>query len=101
MGYVFAASISFGVGGAFMKVSDGLHRLWPTLAVGLLFLVGTAMLGRAVQREGLTVASVAGLGIEAALAVLLGRYLFGEQLTVVQAAGVVLILGGVLSLRLG
>ena len=101
MGYVLAASIAFGVGGALMKVSDGLHRVWPAATIGVLFLVGAVMLGRAVQREGLTVASVAGLGIEAALSVVIGRYVFGEHLTIVQAAGVVLILGGVLSLRLG
>jgi small multidrug resistance pump len=101
VGYVVASSVAFGIGGAFMKVSDGLQRLWPSIAVGALFLVGVMLLGRAVRSEGLSVAYVAGLGVEAVVSVVLGRYLFGERLSVPQGIGLLLIIGGVASLRLG
>ena len=42
-----------------------------------------------------------GLGLEAVVSIGLGRWLFGERLTWAQAIGVVLIVAGVTSVRLG
>jgi multidrug transporter EmrE-like cation transporter len=101
VGFVVAASFAFGFGGAVMKLSEGLHRLWPTAVVVALFVVGALLLAHAVRTEGLSVAYVVGLGIEAVVAIGLGRYLFDERLTVSQGIGVVLILAGVASVRFG
>jgi multidrug transporter EmrE-like cation transporter len=101
VGFVVAASIAFGLGGVLMKLAAGLHSLWPTIGVAVLFVVGGLLLGHAVRSEGLSVAYIAGLGIEAIVSVGLGRYLFDERLTTPQAIGLVLIAAGVVSVRFG
>jgi len=99
--YIVAASVAFGVGGALMKFSDGLHRLWPVAAIAVLFVVGALLLAVAVRREGLSVAYVVGLGCEAVVAVGLGRWLFDERLTPWQSVGLVFIAVRVAGVRLG
>ncbi len=84
-----------------MKMAAGLHNLWPTVGVAVLFVVGALLLGHAVRTEGLSVAYIAGLGIEAIVSVGIGRYVFDERLTAPQAIGLVLIAAGVLSVRFG
>ena len=101
MGFIVAASVAFGLGGALMKFSEGLHRLWPVAGIALLFLVGSLLLAVAVREQGLSVAYVVGLGCEAAIAVGLGRWLFDERLTPWQSVGLVLIAAGVASVRFG
>jgi multidrug transporter EmrE-like cation transporter len=101
VGFVIAASVAFGVGGALMKWSEGLHHVWPVLGIGLLFVLGGLLLALAVRDEGLSVAYVVGLGCEAAIAVGLGRWLFDERLTGWQAVGLLLIAAGVASVRFG
>jgi multidrug transporter EmrE-like cation transporter len=101
MAFIVAASVAFGLGGALMKLSEGLHRLWPLVGIGVLFVVGAYLLAVAVRREGLSVAYVLGLGMEAAIATGLGRLLFDERLTALQAVGLLLIAVGVASVRFG
>ena len=98
---VIAASVAFGVGGAFMKASDGFTRPWPSSAITILFLLGAVLLSHAVRTEGLSMAYTAGLGIEALVSVGLGRYVLGERLSIAQLAGIGLILAGVASVRAG
>lgn len=96
---VVVASLAFGVGGAFMKASDGFTRLWPSASVAALFIVGSVMLARAIRNDGLSTAYVVGLGIEAVVAIGLGLLLFGEHLTVPRVAGLALITVGVAVVR--
>jgi multidrug transporter EmrE-like cation transporter len=99
--WVVAASVVFGLGGAFMKASDGFARAWPGVIAILCFVVGAALLTMAVRADGLSVAYTVGLGLEAIVSVALGRYLYGEHLAAAQGVGVGLILLGVLAVRLG
>jgi multidrug transporter EmrE-like cation transporter len=94
------ASVAFGVGGAFMKASNGFTRLWPSTAVILLFAFGAVLLAQAVRADGLSTAYVVGLGIEAVVSIGLGLWLFGEHLTPGRVAGVVLITAGVAVIRI-
>jgi len=98
---VIAGSAAFGVGGVFMKSSDGFTRLWPSVALLALFAIGAVMLALAVRSEGLSVAYTAGLGVEAVIAVVLGRYLFDEPVRAVQTLGIGMILVGVAAVRFG
>jgi multidrug transporter EmrE-like cation transporter len=98
---VIAASVAFGVGGAFMKSSDGFSRVVPSTCVIVLFVVGAVLLTRAVQAQGLSAAYILGLGIEVLVSVGLGRYLFDERLTPYQLVGALLILAGVATVRFG
>ena len=102
MAAVILASLAFAVGGAFMKLSDGFTRPWPSAAVAVLFLVGARRCSASRSgREGLSTAYTIGLGIEAVVSIALGRWMFGERLTGPQLVGVLLILAGVVSVRLG
>lgn len=101
MGYVIAASVAFGLGGALMRSSAGWSGLWPTLGVLACFATGALLLGRAVRTEGLTIAYVAGLGIEALVSVCLGRYVFHEAVSPVQLGGIALIAAGIATVQFG
>lgn len=101
MAWVVLSSVTFGLGGAFMKSCDGFARVWPSVAAIACFLVGAVLLTMAIQSDGLTTAYSLGLGVEALVSIALGRYVFGEHLAGAQAFGVVLILAGVLAVRAG
>jgi multidrug transporter EmrE-like cation transporter len=101
VGYVIAASVAFAVGGALMKVAADAATVLPTLGVVVLFVAGGLLLGQAVRVQGLSVAYIAGLGIEVVMSVAIGRYVFNERLSGLQAVGLVLIAAGIASLRLG
>jgi multidrug transporter EmrE-like cation transporter len=83
---VSVASTAFAVGGGRMKLSDGFSRIGPSVAVAVLFVAGAALLARAVQLDGLTMAYLVGLGLEAIGAAAIGTVLFSEQVTVTRTA---------------
>ena len=92
---VMAAALFFTVGGIFMKLSEGLTKFWPTVIV----LDGAALQTLAMKREDLAVTYLWVLGIESILAFAFGVLLFSESCTPARIAGVVLIAGGLISLR--
>ncbi|HET7851589.1 MAG TPA: SMR family transporter [Methyloceanibacter sp.] len=98
-GTVILAAFVFTVGGVFMKLSDGLTRFWPTLMVFALFLIGAALQTLAMKREDLAVTYLLVVGVESILAFLFGVLVFSESCTPVRIAGVLLITGGIVSLR--
>jgi len=95
MVHVIAASCAFSVGGALMKASDGFNRFAPSVLVGALFVVGSALMARAVTDDQLSTAFVMGLGVEAVVSVGLGAALLGERMHLSQWSGVALIVIGV------
>ena len=95
---VMAAALFFTVGGIFMKLSEGLTKFWPTVIVFALF-VGTALQTLAMKREDLAVTYLWVVGLESILAFAFGVLLFSESCTPARIAGVVLIAGGIISLR--
>ena len=96
---VMAAALFFTVGGIFMKLSEGLTKFWPTVIVLALFVIGAALQTLAMKREDLAVTYLWVLGIESILAFAFGVLLFSESCTPARIAGVVLIAGGLISLR--
>jgi multidrug transporter EmrE-like cation transporter len=98
-GTVILAALFFTVGGIFMKLSDGLTKFWPTLIVFALFLIGAALQTLAMKREDLAVTYLWVVGLESILAFAFGVLLFSESCTPARVAGVLLITGGVVSLR--
>ncbi len=101
MALILTASVAFAVGGALMKISDGFSAPLASAGVIVMFVVGAVLLTLAVKRQGLSSAYVLGLGAEALIATAIGRYLYGEHLTPLQAAGALLIVAGTASLRYG
>jgi small multidrug resistance pump len=100
MGWIIGGSLAFSVGAAFMKSAQGFTRIVPSTVVAVMFLIGAIFVTRAVMTESLSTAIIVGLGIEAVLSLLIGLVLFREQITLVQSAGMGLIIVGVGMLRL-
>jgi small multidrug resistance pump len=98
---VIVGSLAFSIGGAFMGKSAGFTRLWPSLIVAVCFVVGAGFVARAVHRGGLSTTYVVGLGIEAMISVAIGLAVLGERLTLSQAAGIGIILIGLVTLKRG
>jgi len=101
MATIIIGSLAFSVGGAFMRLSDGFTRLWPSVIVATCFVVGAGFLAKAVNRGGLSTTYVIGLGLEALISVGIGLALLGERLSASQSAGVAIILVGLLTLKHG
>jgi quaternary ammonium compound-resistance protein SugE len=98
---ILIASVAFGAGGALMKVSNGFTD--PIAGAGVLaaFMIGAVLLTFAVKRQGLANTYVLGLGAEAVISMVIGRYLFGEHVTRLQTAAALLIVAGTAGLRYG
>lgn len=97
---VLAGSAMFCVGGAFMKASQGFTQVLPSLVVAASFMIGAALLSRAVTGHMLSTTLIVGLGFEALGAVALGVLALGERLSAAQTGGVALVICGVALLRL-
>jgi multidrug transporter EmrE-like cation transporter len=70
------------------------------VVVAVAFLLGSILISRAVMTESMSTAIIIGLGIEAVGSLLIGALLLGERLSLAHTAGIVLIVGGVATLRL-
>jgi small multidrug resistance pump len=101
MATIILGSLAFSIGGAFMGISNGFTRFWPSVAIAVCFVVGAVFLARAVNRGGLSTTFVVGLGIEAVLSVGIGLALLGERLTAAQTAGIAIILVGLITMNHG
>jgi len=101
MATIIIGSVAFSIGGAFMRLSEGFTRLWPSVIVATCFVVGAGFLAKAVNRGGLSTTYVIGLGLEALISVGIGLALLGERLTASQTAGIAIILVGLATLKHG
>ncbi len=93
------AAFCFTVGGVFMKYADGLRNAPSTLLFLLLFGTGAALQSLAMRGAELATTYVIVLGLEAALAVVFGRVLFAEPMTLPKLCAIALIVVGIALLR--
>jgi multidrug transporter EmrE-like cation transporter len=101
MATIIIGSLAFSIGGAFMGLSDGFTKFWPSVIIAACFMVGAVFLARAVNRGGLSTTYVVALGCEAVITVGIGLALLGERLTASQTAGIAIILIGLVTLKQG
>jgi multidrug transporter EmrE-like cation transporter len=97
---IILAALLFSSGGYFMKLSDGMTRVVPTVGFLLMFLLGAVMQTVALEKTSLSVTYIVVLGIEAVTAFLLGIFLLGEHISPLKIGGTTLILAGIIALRL-
>ena len=97
--YAVAAAL-YVAGGTFMKYSQGLTRLLPSLALVMLFSAGALLQAWAMKHEALGPSYVVVLGLEALLAVVAGSVIFAEPVTVKIFCGVALVVLGIILLRM-
>lgn len=96
---VLAAAVSFTVGGIFMKLSQGLSYLTPSLLVYVFFCTGASLQTLAMRKSDLGVTYILVLGLEAVLALLFGVFIFKEHYSLLKLLGVSLIVAGIIFLR--
>ncbi|MBK3627775.1 DMT family transporter [Streptomyces asoensis] len=84
-----------------MKYSDGFSRLWPSLLTAAGYVVSFLLLARTLKTVGIGTAYAIWAGVGTATIAVIGLALFGESLTPTKAAGILLIVGGVVVLNLG
>ena len=93
------AALAFTVGGIFMKYADGLRNASATALFLLLFAFGAVMQSQAMRGAELGATYVVVLGLEAALALAFGTFLFAEPITLPKIGALLLIVSGIALLR--
>lgn len=83
-----------------LKYTNGLTRLWPTVATLVAMVISVVLLGIAMKTLPVGTAYTVWTGIGAAGTVILGIVLFGDPATIGRLACVTLILTGVIGLKL-
>jgi small multidrug resistance pump len=103
MGYVLlAGAIAAEVGATTaMKYTEGFSRLWPSLLTVLGYVVAFALLAQTLKTVSVGTAYAIWAGVGTAAIAAIGMLFLGEGLTVAKAAGLVLIIGGVVLLNVG
>ncbi|MGW3665736.1 DMT family transporter [Streptomyces sp. NPDC005141] len=103
MGYVLlAGAIAAEVGATTaMKYTEGFSRLWPSLLTVLGYVVAFALLAQTLKTVSVGTAYAIWAGVGTAAIAAIGMLFLGEGLTTAKAAGIALIIGGVVLLNLG
>ena len=94
------AALCFTVGGIFMKHADGLRNASATAVFLLLFAFGAAIQSQAMRGAELGATYIVVLGLEAALALIFGTFLFAEPITLPKTGAILLIVCGIAWLRI-
>jgi small multidrug resistance pump len=96
---VMGAAVLFTVGGIYMKLSEGLTHLTPSLLVYLCFCAGASFQTLATNKSDLGGTYIFVLGLESILALLFGIIFFKESYSLFKLLGISLIVAGIVFLR--
>jgi small multidrug resistance pump len=99
--YLIAAIVLEVAGTTAMKLSEGFTRTWPSVAMGVLYLLSLGALTLALKRFEMSMAYAIWSGVGTALITLVGFYLFEEPITTLKLFSIALIIAGVVGLHLG
>ncbi|WP_322500682.1 multidrug efflux SMR transporter [Streptomyces rochei] len=103
MGYLLlAGAIAAEVAGTtVMKYSEGFSRLGPSLLTALAYVLSFALLAQSLKILAVGTAYAIWAGVGTAAIAAIGVLFMGEGMTVTKAAGIALIIVGVVVLNLG
>ncbi|MER6153387.1 DMT family transporter [Streptomyces hirsutus] len=103
MGYLLlAGAIAAEVGATTaMKYSDGFSKLWPSLLTLVGYVVSFSLLAQTLRTLSIGTAYAIWAGVGTAAIAAIGILFMGEGLTAAKAAGIALIIVGVVVLNLG
>lgn len=93
------ASLAYAIGGLFMKQSNGVANLAPTIGFLLLFAFGAALQSLGMKQGEMGSAYVFVLGVEAVAAVLLSAFVLQEPYTPSKLAAIAMVVLGIAWLR--
>jgi small multidrug resistance pump len=99
--WTIAAALTFTLGGAFMKASEGMTRSTPTLVMYLCFAAGATFQALALRQAELGVAYMFSLGLEALLVFAFGLMFFAESASWPKVLGVASIVVGMILMHRG
>lgn len=88
------------IGIAFMRLSDGLTRLWPTLGAAAFYLTSVVLIVMAADTIGIGVTYAVWSGMGTAMVAAMGWVVFGERITGLRAVCIAAIILGVVGLKL-
>ncbi len=102
MGWIFlSVAIVFEVTGTvFLKMSDGMSRLWPSVVVLGCYAVSFTLLALTLKTLEVGIAYAIWSAVGTAAIAVLGIIVFGESVSAAKVAGLALIVAGVVSLNL-
>ncbi|MFD7401198.1 DMT family transporter [Streptomyces sp. NPDC059866] len=84
-----------------MKYCDGFSRLWPSLLTALGYAVAFALLAQTLKTVSVGTAYAIWAGVGTAAVAVIGMLFLGEGMSLTKAAGIALIIVGVVVLNLG
>jgi small multidrug resistance pump len=93
--WFMTAATCYTAGGIFIKLSQGLTQLLPTLLLFISICIGAVIQSLVVRHMQLGVSYIMILGLEATLALRGSVVIFREGLSQLKILGVVLVLGGI------
>jgi multidrug transporter EmrE-like cation transporter len=93
------ASVAYAAGGLFMKHSDGVTHLLPTLAFVALFCSGAVLQALGMKHAEMGVSYVFVLGAEAIAAVALSALVLHEHYSVSRLVAIAMVVAGIAWLR--
>ena len=98
---LLALAIVFEVGGTTaLKLSDGMRKFGPAVAVFLLYPVSFALMSFAVRHVSLGTAYAIWSGVGTVAVALIGHLALGDRLSALQALFILVVIAGVVGLRL-
>ncbi len=83
-----------------MKLSNGMSRLWPTLAMFALYAASLGALSLALKAFDISVAYAIWGGVGTALVAAIGLMVFHEPMSWAKAGGLILVVAGIVLLNL-
>ncbi|MGH3793460.1 MAG: DMT family transporter [Pseudonocardiaceae bacterium] len=83
-----------------LKLSDGLTKLVPSVVVGIGYILSFVLLAQALKHLQVSVAYAIWSGAGTAAIAVVGMLAFKEPLTATKIVGIVLVIGGVVTLNL-
>ena len=93
------AAAAYVAGGVFMKLSNGLTKLLPSIFLFMFFCAGAAVQTFAMRNAPMGPSYVFVLGFEAILAFVVGLWMFSEPATLSRVTAVALIGAGIVLLK--
>ena len=98
--YLLLAIVFEVAGTTAMKFSEGFTKTIPSIAMALLYILSLTMLTLTLKKIDVGIAYAIWSGLGTALIAVIGIILFGESLTPLKIASIVLIILGVIGLQL-
>lgn len=97
--YLGLAILTEALGSTMLKISDGFTELWPSIGVAAGFLGSFVFLSFALKSISLSSAYATWSGVGTALTAIIGIIAFNEDLSVMKATALILVIAGIVLLN--